>query len=107
MIEEYHVPGSACINCGKDIDAASPVGSGRAPQSGDFSICLYCRHLMVYGDDLRVRNLTDEEVIEVAGDPDLVLAMKMLESADQQNEGHNAAQTPPGNRAHRRAHRPR
>jgi hypothetical protein len=107
MIDTYRVPGSACVNCGKGMDAASPVGGGREPQAGDCAVCFYCRHLMVYGNDLRLRNLTDEEVIEVAGDPELVFAMKILESADQQNEGHNAAQTPPGNRAHRRAHRPR
>ena len=107
MIEDYRVPGSACINCGKDIDAASPVSGGRGPQPGDLSICLYCRHLMVYGDDLRVRNLTDEEAIEVAGDPELVLTMKMLGEFDNWKEGHNAAKTSPDDRASRRAHRSR
>ncbi len=105
MSETYEVPGSACVNCGKDMDAASPVGGGRGPQSGDVAICLYCRHLMVYGEDLKMRNLTDEEVIEVAGDPEIVLAMKMLGEYENWKEGHNAAKTSSDNRASRRAGR--
>lgn len=109
MTDSYFVPNAACINCGKDMDAASPVTGGRAPQAGDIALCLYCRHLMAYGDDLRIRNLTDEEVIEVAGDREILLAMQMLEHYDYwKDEGHhNATETPTGNRAHRRAHRPR
>jgi hypothetical protein len=107
MTDSYRVPDSTCTNCGKENDlAAHPLPDHRPPQANDWAVCFYCRHLMVYGNDLRLRNLTDEEAIEVAGDPEIILAMKMLAEYDNE-EGQNAAQTPPGNRAHRRAHRSR
>jgi hypothetical protein len=77
-VDDYHVPHAICANCGERIDGASPVDGGRAPQPGDVSLCLYCHHLMIFGDDSKPRNPTDEEMMELAGDPDLIRAMKTL-----------------------------
>jgi len=82
-VKTYRVPDSICINCGKSLTAASPVTGGRAPQPGDIAICLDCRHLQVYADDMKIRNLTDDEVVEVAGDEEIVLAMNMLGGFDK------------------------
>jgi len=103
--DSYRVPNAVCTNCGKDMDSAAEVDEStpRSPQPGDWALCFYCRHLMVYGNDLRLRDLNDKEVIEAAGDPEILQAMKMFELADQQ-EGHDhAAQTPTDDRARSRA----
>lgn len=76
--EDFRVPGAHCVNCGKAIDGAMALRGGRGPQPGDLSICAFCSHLAAYGDDMRLRNLNDEEVREAAGDPDLIRAMKAL-----------------------------
>jgi hypothetical protein len=56
---------------------------------------------------MQVRNPTDKEMIELAGHPELILGMKMLECFDQwKKEGQNA-QAPTDNRASRRAHKSR
>ena len=47
------------------------------------TICLDCRHLMVFADDMTVRNPTDDEVREIAGDPDILMHMKALAKFDE------------------------
>lgn len=104
--EDYRIAPSHCCGCGKEMDAATPLGGGRGPQEGDMAICLDCGHLQFYGANLVMRNPTDAEVIEVAGDPELIMAMKMISTYNKWKEGlSNAAQTPPDNRAARRARR--
>jgi hypothetical protein len=34
-----------------------------------FAICFYCGHVMAFDAALRLRPLTDEEMLEAAGDP--------------------------------------
>lgn len=69
---------SACLNCGKLLDASTSVDGDHAPSPGDATVCLDCQHLMMYADDMTLRNLTDEEMIEVAGDPRILTAMKVV-----------------------------
>jgi hypothetical protein len=70
---------SPCTACGKVMDSASIAETGDDPPSpGDVSICFYCHHLMAFADDMTLRDLTDEEIRDVAGDPRIVTAMKML-----------------------------
>lgn len=73
---------SPCLNCGKRIDAASVFGVGedavRPPGEGDITICLHCRHVMAYTADLTLRALTDEEVVDIAGDPRLVSSIELM-----------------------------
>lgn len=86
MSEHAHcVPEAHCLNCGQLIDAASelPFADSRAPEPGDISICLYCRHIMVYGEDLVPRELTDEEIVEIAGDRELVLLVTELKRFEE------------------------
>jgi hypothetical protein len=105
-MSDYHVPDSRCTNCGENIDAANPVNGGRSPQPEDIALCFYCHHLMIYGKEMKLRNLTDEEVVEIAGDSEVVHAMTMLGKFKRWEEGHNA-QASTDNRATRRARKPR
>lgn len=104
MFEDYLVPESKCLNCGKEMDAAAPVTGGRAPQEGDMAICFDCGHLQFYGVNLVMRNPTDAEIIEVAGDPELIRAMTLVGEYHKWRD-RNATQTADGNRASRRASR--
>lgn len=57
-----------CPSCGSKLNGATdPVGDA-TPSSGDITVCLYCGHILVFTDDLRLRNPTDEEIHEIAGD---------------------------------------
>jgi hypothetical protein len=68
------LPANLCPNCGKELDAATGIDPNARPKPGDFSVCLGCGHLMAFGNDLRLRPLTAVEVIEVAGNPQLLAA---------------------------------
>lgn len=69
---------SPCLNCGYVLDMAMNVFGARGPQPGDISICIKCRHVMAFDDDVKLRALTDAEIREIAGNPRLVRTMKGL-----------------------------
>jgi hypothetical protein len=79
MIEGPNLPPSPCTNCGKLVDSATALDGDHVPKPGDVTICLDCRHLMVFADDMTVRNPTDDEV----RDPDILMHMKALERFDE------------------------
>lgn len=66
-----------CLHCGAKIDAATQIrnaGESEAkPEAGAITVCLHCGHIMAFADGKgRLRGLTDEEIVEIAGDPRLV-----------------------------------
>jgi hypothetical protein len=71
-------PPRACVNCGQLIDAAtSPTAPKARPKAGDISVCFYCRHVQIFNSDLTLRELTDQEMHEIAGHPDVVRINKI------------------------------
>lgn len=71
------VPVSNCTACGHELDGATAIDDNiLAPKSGDVAICIHCGHLMAMDDQLNLRNLTDEEMKEVAGDPRIITLQK-------------------------------
>jgi hypothetical protein len=63
------MPLSRCPGCGAKLDAARAVDADAAsPDPGDFSICLDCGHLMAFDDQRMLRDLTDDEMHQIAGD---------------------------------------
>jgi len=75
--ESSRVKLSQCLDCGAPNDSAAAVGCEAKPQPGDITICLRCGHLMAFGDDLALRQLTDAEVIEIAGDERIIAVQKL------------------------------
>ena len=78
-VKDHAVPPSPCTNCGKVHNAAgeSPFLAGK-PRSGDISICIDCSHIMAFDDNLMLRDLTEEEVVECAGEPEILWVMALL-----------------------------
>jgi hypothetical protein len=72
MGETEVVPSCACLGCGKVHDRATGLNDSHDAAPGDITICIKCGHVMAYDDDMKFRELTDEEVIAVAGDPRIV-----------------------------------
>jgi Zn ribbon nucleic-acid-binding protein len=70
------VPTSACTACGKQMNAASAMNNEARPKPGHVSICINCGHIMAFAKDMRLRDLTGEEVIAVAGDPEIIALQK-------------------------------
>jgi hypothetical protein len=68
----------ACLNCGHSLSAAGVVeeGEGPKPNEGDYTVCIYCSHLMFFRGDLSIRNPNSAEIIEAAGDKNVLEVMK-------------------------------
>lgn len=74
-MKEHHKP-SPCPGCKRSLDFS--FGPGVAPvRPGEMCLCFYCGHLGVYADDLSVRDPTDEEIVEVAGNRLLIEAQRV------------------------------
>ncbi len=54
------VVASPCGHCGKSLDGASHA-DGLKAKPGDISLCIYCCNVNVFGEDLRLQKLTDEQ----------------------------------------------
>ncbi|MBR0883889.1 hypothetical protein ACVMGC_000967 [Bradyrhizobium barranii subsp. barranii] len=75
--QKCRVRQSACTGCGKHLDGATVIDQKRAvPESGNITLCLYCGHLQAFADDLSLRELTDAEMHEVAGDERLIAVQR-------------------------------
>jgi hypothetical protein len=78
------MPESKCTGCGKLNDAATPIDEEAAmPNPGDVTVCLHCGNVMAFADDLSLRDLTDAEQREAAGDARIMafqMARGMLET---------------------------
>ncbi len=73
-----------CTGCGEEHDSHTHVGEGEklSPRNGDVGLCFHCGHLMVYQDGT-LRDLTDDEIVAVAGDRRIVRAQKMIQLVKQ------------------------
>src|SRR5262245_43420584 len=49
---DHPIPVQRCLNCGHEMDAASPIRGDAKPEPGDFTVCLSCGQLMQFDNDL-------------------------------------------------------
>lgn len=63
-----------CLQCGTCVSAAASVDADVAPSPDDVTICIKCGHLMAFANDLSLRELTDSELHEWAGDERVLAA---------------------------------
>jgi hypothetical protein len=70
MTYRYRTPESACLSCGKRLDAAGLLDGQpiEPPGDGDTTLCIGCGAVMKYGPDGRLRGMTDAEMHEITGD---------------------------------------
>jgi hypothetical protein len=59
------MPDCHCLNCDHNVNRAAAVDDDISPSPGDATICLYCSHIMIFTDDMGMRNPNDEELSEI------------------------------------------
>jgi len=67
-IFDESVPRSVCPSCSEPNDMAMGTQPGTKPHPGALSVCWKCGHVMVFAEDLTLRDPTDAELINIAGD---------------------------------------
>lgn len=70
------IPTGHCLACGAKMECATHIGAA-TPDPGDVTLCLWCGHIMVFGDDLTVHNPTDEEMQRIAGSRDVIALQRL------------------------------
>jgi hypothetical protein len=82
ILPDDHRFNSTCTNCGRTHDMAGTMElvGGRPPQPGDIMICIECQHIMIVDKD-GIRDPTTAEVVEIAGDRDLVRTQRAIAAA--------------------------
>ena len=81
------IPLSYCLCCNKRLDGATAVSDAVLPVEGNFTVCVYCSHLMVFDTELKLRQPTDDEIIAAAANPDIIRAMRVTGRIRAENEG--------------------
>jgi hypothetical protein len=79
------VPICNCLNCKIDLNEATLI-NGDKLRGGDVAICFFCGYIMAVNDDLTLRELTQEEMYDVAGDKVLLSALNKRADFWQQHE---------------------
>lgn len=74
--KDTRTPENACLDCGKVLDAAFGVGHRSKPHPGGITICMDCGHVQVFDGQLKFRALTDQEIIDIAGDEVILITQK-------------------------------
>jgi hypothetical protein len=73
-----------CLNCGTLLDGAACVEEGEPrehrPKADDITVCIKCGHVMAYADEGALRELTEAEMCEIAGD-ERILAIQRARKA--------------------------
>jgi hypothetical protein len=59
------------------VDAASGLMYDDKPEPGDATVCLDCGHVMIFGDDMGLRNPTGAETHDLAGDEGILLIQRI------------------------------
>jgi hypothetical protein len=61
----------SCPFCGSKHEAASSPFGNYKPRTGDWSVCLYCNQVGVFGDGLILRKPTAEEHLSIIASPEI------------------------------------
>lgn len=63
--ETHRPPAFSCpVNgCGKKLDAAT--GGLEPPKPGDLTVCVYCINWLVFDPEMRPREITEDEIVEL------------------------------------------
>jgi hypothetical protein len=85
----HRVPPVTCLQCKAVNDGATCVGEEDAtPEPGSISVCSDCGHIMAYDDNTQLRELTDKEIIDVAGDRRILAIQQMRQLYEIFKKGH-------------------
>jgi hypothetical protein len=75
------------------LDGCMAVEADGGPSPGDFTVCIYCGHIMAFADDLTLRELTGDEMHAIAGDPRIIRIQKARKALKEKPPARTATQT--------------
>jgi RNase P subunit RPR2 len=84
---EAPIKNTNCPNCNHRLNAASNLeaGAGSGPKEGQYTICVYCKSVMVFNTDLSLRILSEED-IENFDDGTLLVMQRTMKRVEHWQE---------------------
>lgn len=79
-MKDHRTKLSKCTSCGEAMDSAmnAQFGINNVPSSGDVTVCMYCSHIMIYDDNLILRDPSNDELIDIAANKDILRAVNAI-----------------------------
>jgi NAD-dependent SIR2 family protein deacetylase len=78
VLNDHETPECRCLKCNQTFTGALETTESGPPQPGAISVCISCGAVMIFGEDLKVREFTDSEVSELLADHE---TMRYLQNA--------------------------
>lgn len=76
------MPENSCLRCGYSSDRGAVVDSPiTKPRPSDVTLCIHCGEVMMFDDDLKFRHLTQDDVIRIMADTELMFNIVMAKQA--------------------------
>jgi hypothetical protein len=72
------VPESICLNCGHRLDCVGSLTEETAPSAGDVTLCINCSHIMLFTNELRLRNPTPAELDAISKQDEVFATLAAL-----------------------------
>jgi hypothetical protein len=63
-----------CLQCRESVEETTLMSEGAdcVPAPGDYAVCWRCGHVMAFGEDLKLREMTAEELGAAISTPEIV-----------------------------------
>ena len=72
-MNSHHVPVSVCPICQYEMDCATNVQGKEPPNQNSFSLCLRCGEILRFTPELKLREVTLSDLLELPRDVDRLL----------------------------------
>jgi hypothetical protein len=76
-----------CPFCGYKVDHASSLDGKHRPSEGDISLCLSCAQILIFDEDLKLREPTPEEYKEASAMEGVKKAQRVIKMLDRSKVG--------------------
>lgn len=70
---------NTCLRCESKLDGASGINQAHIPTPGSISICIYCGNIAIFGDDMQLCPMTQEEKLEIEQLPEIRKVKEAIE----------------------------
>jgi hypothetical protein len=72
MGPDYDIPQQRCSRCKHPLDEACCTGGDHKPTPGMISICVECGKITIFDEQLRLREPSEQELLDIGTRSDIV-----------------------------------
>lgn len=84
--KDHETPEQKCLACQHPLNRASSMVNDDAPVPGDVTLCIKCAHVMVFDENLKLREPREDEEVDIFTNREMQAirdAIMSVEATDQ------------------------